>query len=837
MKYNSIQTSMVLRVVFAFVLLIVACFILYSYQKKIITKRIEHEAHRLLVDSLNQRMEKKYDVGVTNAITAASYSNIGQLLLSGERGKLLEAFKKLGNIFKEDSNFKGIKIQIFDADARTFLRTWKADKHGDISPPVQKILNEVLRQKKALAAFVADTDGVLLRGTAPIRNNGEIVGFLQFLQGVGSVSRDYQAEELDYLLLVNESAVNEAPQLRNNKKVGAYWLANDSWFTDEVVSVISGLDLELFKNREYIRGNGHFAIATPLKDVLGQTIGLNVLAMPESVLQQKINEAMRATLMLIGIAILGSLLLLLIVLYTLGKSVLRPLSAVNAYASEVAQGNWDATPKGTFRFELAELKDALLLMVEKLRILNDEARQKGEEAQAKALEAERALGAARENEHQVQQLVDSMQRAAGNAESISRQVLDAMKGLSDEVEQVKDGMEVQKERMTETAVAMDEMNSTVIEVARNASDAAANASESQKKAQTGAAGVRRSVQSIEAIEHRVVGLKDTMSALGDKADNIGKILQVITDIADQTNLLALNAAIEAARAGDAGRGFAVVADEVRKLAEKTMSATREVDGAIRSIQEVAKKNIEAVESTAKDIVESTRAATEAGSFMEEIVDIVQQTAVQVDSIATASEEQSATSEQINRAVGEVSRVASDTTEGMVRSAGSLARMSSLIGELDSIIQSMSSSHKAASVHTGDGPLVVWTDALSVGVPKIDAQHKRLVDYINQLNDAMRANKSHQVLVGIVEKLKNYVVEHFSSEEDLFSRSAYPDVASHKRTHEKFVEKIATFENDLKKGRVTVQIDVLNFLKDWLVKHIMGTDKQYGPYVTGTKRMR
>ena len=147
--------------------------------------------------------------------------------------------------------------------------------------------------------------------------------------------------------------------------------------------------------------------------------------------------------------------------------------------------------------------------------------------------------------------------------------------------------------MTETATAMNQMNVSVLEVARNASDAADVTTNAREQAEEGSRNLNALIKMIGEVHQHALGLKDSMQDLGNQAQGIGNILNVISDIADQTNLLALNAAIEAARAGEAGRGFAVVADEVRKLAEKTMDATREVGSAVSSIQSVTDLNIQA----------------------------------------------------------------------------------------------------------------------------------------------------------------------------------------------------------------------------------------------------
>jgi PAS domain S-box-containing protein len=287
------------------------------------------------------------------------------------------------------------------------------------------------------------------------------------------------------------------------------------------------------------------------------------------------------------------------------------------------------------------------------------------------VEKERGIQA---NLERISAVNDQVMTVAGDIATASATLLDQVSGAAT-------GAEQQKSRAMETATAMEQMNATVIEVASNAANAASQADETRTRADKGAAVVERAVEAMGEVSARSQELRANMDSLGTMAEGIGRVLGVITDIADQTNLLALNAAIEAARAGDAGRGFAVVADEVRKLAEKTMTATKEVDEAIQAIQQGTRENAESVGASDAAVERATRLVNESGEALGAIRALVDNSADQVRAIATAAEEQSATSDEISNSVSEVSRVAESTADGMERARDEVRRMADLAEDL------------------------------------------------------------------------------------------------------------------------------------------------------------
>jgi methyl-accepting chemotaxis protein len=197
------------------------------------------------------------------------------------------------------------------------------------------------------------------------------------------------------------------------------------------------------------------------------------------------------------------------------------------------------------------------------------------------------------------------------------------------------------------ATAVEEMAATSNDIAQNCSQAYESASRACRTAQDGSAVVNQAVDSIRAIADRVQESSRTVESLGARSDQIGQIIGTIEDIADQTNLLALNAAIEAARAGEMGRGFAVVADEVRALAERTTRATKEIADMIKVIQQETGAAVATMGAGVTAVEQGTHEAARSGQALEEILGQISELTTQINQIATAAEEQTATTNDIS----------------------------------------------------------------------------------------------------------------------------------------------------------------------------------------------
>ncbi|WP_458735817.1 methyl-accepting chemotaxis protein [Zobellella taiwanensis] len=221
-------------------------------------------------------------------------------------------------------------------------------------------------------------------------------------------------------------------------------------------------------------------------------------------------------------------------------------------------------------------------------------------------------------------------------------------GLSVQSKQTRASMQAQFTEVDQVATAMNEMNATVHEVARYANDASGAAEKANGEARMGHDDVARSIASMRQLADSVAEADKAMRELETQTQQIGSVVEVIRTISEQTNLLALNAAIEAARAGESGRGFAVVADEVRSLAQRTQDSTGEIQQMIQQLQNHASAVVGHMHNSQEQAAISMDVVGAAGRDLEQILDEVQRINDMNAQIATASEEQSAVAEEINR---------------------------------------------------------------------------------------------------------------------------------------------------------------------------------------------
>lgn len=456
------------------------------------------------------------------------------------------------------------------------------------------------------------------------------------------------------------------------------------WYAWSKPTEDGGVTKELFPKLSYV------ILYEPWGWVIGNGIYIDDIQTVVDRRQEAFEEHIRSLSLELAIVSLGLMLLIAVgLLWYFRKLITRPIGNLAAYSEEVANGRLDARLEGHYPGETQDLKGSMETMVGSLKQAVQEAEAKGRLAEEETDRAKAALAEARQAEERAMEARrDGLREAAGKLENLVTTLHDAAGDLSNRVADANQAAMAQRDQVGEAATSMGEMNTAVMDVARSASNASQSADDAKGKAGSGKTVVTEVVGSIHMVSETTNAMDASLKDLVEQAEAIGRVMTVINDIADQTNLLALNAAIEAARAGEAGRGFAVVADEVRKLAEKTMQATDEVGQAVGSIQNGVAGAGRQMQEAAGAVERSSDLAEQAGIALEDIVRMVDEASDQVRAIATASEEQSASSETINRTMDSVRDLSTDTAQNMDEAVVAIDKLTRIATQLTDLMEAL-----------------------------------------------------------------------------------------------------------------------------------------------------
>ncbi len=250
----------------------------------------------------------------------------------------------------------------------------------------------------------------------------------------------------------------------------------------------------------------------------------------------------------------------------------------------------------------------------------------------------------------------------------------------------------QQEQAEKITTAMSEMSSAVQEISQTTQTAAVDARKAEESAHFGGQTVQTTVQTIGELLTANHETSTRIEELGKSSDAIGRIVNVINEIAGQTNLLALNASIEAARAGEHGRGFAVVAGEVRRLAERTSLATKEIDATVRAIQVGTSEAVEAMRSSMSHVQSGADSARSAGEALSSIIHGSESVQKMVTQIAAAATQQSYSTQSVSNNVSQIASIIEQTATSSQQSVEACEELSDVANELSGLVGSFKVGH-------------------------------------------------------------------------------------------------------------------------------------------------
>jgi methyl-accepting chemotaxis protein len=630
---KKIGTKVQIIILLISVIIIILALLFSSYtNNNIKEQRLDLRAN-LLKSLVKEKLAKKTDVGLTNAVGFSANGKLIQAIVKNNREDAIAELKSIGNMYKNNTNFKGIKVHLHTNELKSFVRSWKLKKFGDDLSSFRHSIKEVQDSKKAKAVFELGKSGMFIRGIVPIIHQNNLIGSLEFMQGVGSVNRDFIKEKKHYMMLLNPDAVKVAQNVAKNEKIGDLYVSNPKWFKPDTVKTMKKIDFKKMLNDGYYLNEEVFATYLPLKDYTGKLSGYHVIAEDSKILFNIIEKSKQASYIFSTLIIAAIIFIFIAVTIAIRVIVVNRITKLNEGIITLKNSKDTSSRISiTSDDEIGNISNNFNQYLQSIENGIKEDKVVIEEAQTVINRVKNGWysqhiesSTSNPSVNQFKESINEMIRATkAHFQSINKTLeqyahlnytnelkLDGIeKGgvlelLVNDINKLKDsitttlienkqnGLTLQESSNTllsnvdtlntssnEAAASLEETAAALEEVTSNISNTTNNiiqmSSYATELTQSASAGESLANQTTEAMDN-----------INQEVSAINEAITVIDQIAFQTNILSLNAAVEAATAGEAGKGFAVVAQEVRNLASRSAEAANEIKSLVESATQKA----------------------------------------------------------------------------------------------------------------------------------------------------------------------------------------------------------------------------------------------------------
>lgn len=396
----------------------------------------------------------------------------------------------------------------------------------------------------------------------------------------------------------------------------------------------------------------------PIKDARGNIIGMWYVGVPATPYDQM---ASRLGMNMLWYAIAG-ILVAGVAAYLVSRTVSKPLHVIETSIQKAADGDLTQKVSLSTHDEIGRVGTSLNQMTER-----------------------------------ISELIGRTQNLAQNVAAVSSQLkvrsdLSAklMEDMNAKTADMTNDARIQLEMVQQNRQIMNEMSAGSQQVASGAQEASIASVRANSTAEDGGIQVEKVVQQMEVISDTVNSTARIVRGLGEKSQEIGEIVDVITGIAEQTNLLALNAAIEAARAGEQGRGFAVVAEEVRKLAEESGEAAKKIADLIKEIQNEASRAVQAMGDGTREVENGIQVVARSGQAFQGIIEAIRDITDHAQSVSAASQQMAASTETALQAVNRTAEAANNTSNAVVEISNVAGKQLTALEEMNASVEELGS---------------------------------------------------------------------------------------------------------------------------------------------------